>query len=237
MHFKKRLMGRSVAMVAIGLLFASSASALPNYEETFSTDAAGWTNHGRTAAGWDATGGPDGSGAATVDMNYGTFVPPFPGAGPIVFRCETLGAGCSGGNFVGNWSNINLLSIKVKHDAPVPLAFYMRLAVSPAGFPGGLYPYQGAPVAPNTWTQLDWDPNNTAVGNCIDEGPPGSTCPATIANVGYLQFGTDTPAAATGTYNFAFDNVKAVPEPGTAAMLFLGLSGLGMWNRRMSGRH
>jgi hypothetical protein len=227
MGLEIRMLKRSAAM-AVALMFVStSAMAISDYTETFATGAAGWTDNTRTGAGWDSTGGPDGSPAATVSFNYGTFVPPFPGSGPVLFRGE--GVGASAGAFMGDWTNADTLSIQVKHDSPIPLAFFARLA-TPAGYPGGIFPYFGAPVVGGVWTTLSWNPN--APGACIMEGP--GTCDSFLGGVGYLQFGTDAPSGAGGTYNFAFDDVQvtAVPEPSTAMLCVLGLSGLSMWTRR-----
>ena len=223
-----RILSRSMAVVAALMFVSSSALAISNYTETFASGNAGWTNNSGAAAGWSSTGGYGGTGGAEVSMDY-PFTPLFGSSGPIILRA--VGSGASGGAFVGDWSNVTSLSIDVKHDGPGVLDFYMRLA-TPAGFPGGIFPYFGAPVVPNTWTTLSWNPNGA--GACIDEGAPGSTCPGTIANVGQLQFGTGLGSSYPDptTVNFAFDNVNVVPEPGTASMLFLGMGGLGLWGRR-----
>ncbi len=228
MGLKIQMRKRSLAMVAVAMFVSTSAMAISDYTEVFATDAAGWTDNVRAAAGWSSTGGPDGGPNATVSFDYGTFIPPFPGSGPVLFRGE--GVGASAGAFMGDWTNVDTLSIQVKHDSPIPLAFFARLA-TPAGYPGGIFPHFGAPVVAGVWTTLTWNPN--APGACVNEGPPGSAC-SFLGGVGYLQFGTDAPAGATGTYNFAFDNVSVstVPEPSTAMLCALGLTGLSMWTRR-----
>jgi hypothetical protein len=222
--------------LAAALFLAGSASALTvPFTEEFATDNANWTNQGNAAVPWNATGGPDGSGYISTTNNYLGFVEPFPGAGPLVFRA-TGSNGASGGAFTGNWTTGGVIQVSawVYQETGVDLSFYLRIT-TPANFPGAAF-INSTPVPTNTWTEIFFEIADTTPP-CSSESFPGqpSTCPASLANVGNFQFGTNAPAALTGldqAFVLGLDKVTItnVPEPGTAMLLggaLVTLAGVG----------
>jgi len=195
---------------------ATRAAIVP-YTETFTSDSANWFNGpGVAPVGWTATGGPDGSAFATTTANFAASQPNAPA---VLFRGQDE-FNSSNGAFVGNWvsSGITAFSADVRHDAGVPLNFFVRFA-SPANFPGANNVFF-IPVSSGTWTTL-----STALPNpsLIFEGP--FTYDQVFSNIGHVQVGVSTPTALAGvdaSFDFDLDNVSIVPEPATLALLLLG---------------
>lgn len=227
------------AALATALFLAGSASALTlPFTEDFATDGANWTNQGNMPVQWNATGGPDGSAYVSTTNNYFGFVEPFPGAGPLLFRA-TGSAGASGGAFTGDWTAGGVVQVSawVYQETGVDLAFYLRIT-TPANFPGAAF-LNPTPVPTHTWTQLFFEIADTSPP-CSSESFPGqpSTCPASLANVGNFQFGTNAPAALTAldeAFAIGIDDVTItdVPEPGMSVLLSGALATLvGLGGRR-----
>ncbi|MCH2170256.1 hypothetical protein MK489_05700 [Myxococcota bacterium] len=221
----QRLIQAIVFVAALWVPLAASSVTVP-FTEGFASDVANWTDNEGNPLTFNSAGGPDGGSYASSEFNYYEYFSPF-GGGPVVLRASGL-SNASGGAFIGNWSasGVTEVTAKVRHNSPVDLNFYMRVAASPSNYPGAIYPSMMS-VAPNTWTDLSY----SIAGVCIDEGVP---CASVLANVGNLQFGTDAPAALLDddvVYSIDIDLVSIVPEPGTASLMFMGFMGLAKFGR------
>ena len=224
------LSGMLGAFVAV----EAQATTVP-FTESFDAGVAGWENSVNNALAFSATGGSDGGGFASGTFNYFGFANPF--GGPIVLRASAAD-NASGGAFIGNWltSGVGSVTAMVRHDAPEALNFYLRIATA-SNFPGGVFQTTQS-VAANVWTQITFQivPSSAY---CTDEGPPGSSCPGALANVGNLQFGTSAPTGLLDdnvAYTIDIDQVSLlpIPEPGSACLLGLGLAGIAWSGRRQS---
>lgn len=221
---RKKMM--SSWMILLGAFAASDAlAATVPFSETFDLGVAGWEDAVNDPLGFSPTGGADGGGYASGSFNYFGYSSPF-GGGPIVLRASAAD-NASGGAFIGDWlaDGVGVVTARVRHDAPEDLTFFMRVA-SAANFPGAVFAGTQSVVA-DVWTEVVFaiDPNSPL---CTGEGV---ACVAALANVGNLQFGTNAPSGLLGndvSYTISIDQVTlaAVPEPGTALLLGLGLAGL-----------
>lgn len=218
------------AIVASTLMVAHrAAAATVPFTETFNANSANWfvDSLGTTPLIWNATGGPDGSAFASIAFNL---VNSAPNDTPLLFRAQDE-FGSSGGAFVGNWvtDGVNGFSASVRHNAGVPLNFFVRFA-GPANFPGANNVFF-VPVPSGTWTEL------TAVlpnPNLIFEGP--FTYNQVFSNIGHVQIGISVPQGLAGVdapFSFDIDNVGIVPEPTSLALLAIGACVIG---RRVTSR-
>ena len=138
-------------------------------------------------------------------------------------------SGSSGGAYVGNWlsEGVTGFSPWVRHNAPMPLNFYVRYA-DPTNSPAAAS-LEFVPVLPNAWTKLTF---SIAFGtpNLFLEGPPSLVFYNNIFDsIGHIQIGAETPAGLAGNpgvFTFDVDQPTLLPEPTTAALL--GFTGVGL---------
>jgi hypothetical protein len=209
-----------LAAVAGGV--SQSAFATVPYTENFTTNAANWRDGaGAASATWVASGGSDGSSYVTTTASA-YFLDD--GDPVVLFRGQDV-FDSSGDAFVGNWisSGINQFSFWVKHDAPVPLNFFIRFATA-GNFPGTAAD-KGELIAPNTWTKISYEIAPSHINEYLSpEGPP-SFYSSTFGSVGNIQVGYSVPAGfgtVNQSFNFSLDQPSInTPEPPTP---FLGMS-------------
>ncbi|RYD85599.1 MAG: hypothetical protein EOP84_01960, partial [Verrucomicrobiaceae bacterium] len=162
---------------------ALSAAAVVPFTETFSTNNSNWTQNSNAAATWVSTGGfGDNGGYITTTYNVTTST----SGTPVVARA-TGNLTASGGQFMGDYSGISSVSVRVKSDATFALPIALRLGGATPGtaitINGGFLP------AGADWTTFTF---NLAANNYISyEGTPGVDDAAkfanAIANVANLQ--------------------------------------------------
>ena len=216
-EYRLSRMSRVMAVVFMMGSLSVHAAVIP-FSETFNSDAANWRNTDGTAVvNWSATGGA-GDDGGFVNTNF-SFVDSAANDTPILFRGQDE-FGSSGGAFVGDWvaGGANGFGAAVRHDADVPLNFFVRFA-EPANFPGANNVFF-VPVESGTWTDLFAPLPNASL---IFEGP--FTYEDVFDNIGHVQIGVSVPASLAGAdvnLQFGLDNVSIVPEPTTLALLVVG---------------
>jgi hypothetical protein len=208
-------------LAAVASALSQPAFATVPYTENFTTDAANWRDGNSVAATYVASGGPDGSSYITSSASA-FFLDD--GDSVVLFRGQQS-FNSSANAFTGNWisSGINQFSVWVKHNAPVPLDFFVRFATA-GNFPGTAADKMQL-IAPNTWTQLSYEIAPSHINEYLfPEGPP-SFYTSTFSSVGNVQIGYSVPAGFgldTNSYTFALDQPSInTPEP---ASVFLAMS-------------
>jgi hypothetical protein len=207
----------------------SAVAATVPFTETFNAGSANWFDSlGTTPLTWTVFGGPDGSPFASTAFN---FVNSAPNDNPVLFRAQDE-FGSSGGAFVGNWvtSGVTGFNASVRHNAGVPLNFFVRFA-SPSNFPGANNVFF-IPVPSGTWTPLSAALPNP---NLIFEGP--LTYGQVFGNIGHVQLGISVPSGLAGVnapFSFDLDNVAIVPEP--TSLAFFGVGALELARRALRRR-
>lgn len=182
------------------------------------TDAANWLTGSFGALTEVAGGGPDGSSYVSLDAAFNDI-----GQGTI-FRGHS-GFGASGGAFAADWIDEEYieLSAYVRHDAPVPVSYFARLA-SPSNFPAaGVVSF--APVLPNVWTEITFNVFSSSPLIVTFEGSDYSTV---FSNIGNVQIAVNVPDGfETNPTTFTFDidkvSVATVPEPAALSVAACGL--------------
>lgn len=225
-------MNKSLLILAIFALACAphhaQAITVP-YTEHFSVTNANWRpNSNATFATFNAAGGPDGSGYVSGTYN---FLGNVEGDSLIVHRANAAD-NASGGNFSGNWiaAGGRRLSAFVRHNAPEPVEYFLRATGIPA-FPAYVIT-NPAPVAPNTWTLIEFVVN-AQNPNTLDEGGDFTTI---FSDLRRLQFGIFTPASVEAvdfSYTFDLDQVTVnVPEPASLTIALLALGSVCTLRRR-----
>jgi hypothetical protein len=208
----------------VGVMTLATNAAVVPFAETFSADSANWGDSASAPLSWSATGGVD-NGFASGTFNFQAAQA---GDDVVIIR-SSQSMGSSGGAFFGNWvtDGVTGFSTFVRHDAGVPLTFFVRFA-DPAGFPGAIAIIP-LPVPSGEWTQINVplpDPNPPL----IFEGPFGYA--DIFDSIGRVQLGIDIPQSLAGTnttVTFGLDNVSIVPEP--AMLLLMSAGGLAVITR------
>jgi hypothetical protein len=220
--------------------FGNPAIPAVTFTENFNTTA-NWstTSPVLTAPALSVSGGPDGSSyvsrtataAGAPDLN-----PPVP---VVLFRAQD-GFNSSGNQFVNNWlsGNITQVTAYVRHNASVPLPFFLRFT-PPAGTPGIIFETGSlTPASVNSdWTKLTFDinPSNPFF---TPEGPP-SLYGTVLSDVGRMQIGFTVPVGFgldPNTYIYDLDIVSSVPEP-ASWMLLMGAAMIGWVRRKRRATH
>jgi len=225
-----RLLSLSLLAVVAGTVSQSAFATVP-YTENFTTDAANWRDGaGAASATWVASGGPDGSGYVTTTAS--AFF--LDDGDPVVLFRGQDGFDSSGDAFVGNWisSGINQFSFWVKHDAPVPVDFFIRFATA-GNFPGTAAD-RGELIAPNTWTKISYEIAPSHINEYLfPEGPP-SFYTSTFGSVGNIQVGYSVPTgfgSVNQSFNFSLDQPSIqTPEP-TSAFLWMSFAAIAFVRR------
>jgi len=225
----------SLSLLAVtGVLLAACSSAtaaiVQPFTETFSSNASSWTQNNDAAANWLSSGGVDDGGYITTAYT----VPDTKSGTPVVARA-TGTANASGGAFIGDYSSITTVSFYVKSDATFDVPIGLRLGGPASSRGSGITIYGGLLTAGSDWTLFTFDLSLGANNpNIISyEGTQGATDAAkfanAISNVANLQVflylgATDYTAPTTATsVTFSVDNVSAVPEPSTWAMILASI--------------
>ncbi len=211
-----------VCVTAAVLIFFDSKrvmSGVVPFTETFSNNSSNWYNSsGSSPVDWISSGGPDGSAFAATSLNFSGLSAGDPA---VLFRAQDE-FNSSAGAFIGDWvaSGVSGFNAFVRHDADVPLNFFVRFA-SPSNFPGANNVFF-IPVPGDTWTNLAAVlPNPNLI---FFEGP--FTYQQVFGNIGHVQIGVTAPVPLAGTdtlVHFDLDNVSIVPEPATLGLLAVGV--------------
>jgi hypothetical protein len=136
----------------LGIAISESVAVSASTTEDFTSGAANWKNFASLDLTHVAGGGPNGSGYVTTGFAFTGA----PTGSSVLFRGHDA-FNSSGDAFVGNWlaAGINRLSADVRHDAPEPVHFFVRLA-TPANFPGMLIelPVAVPPTRGRRWLSI-----------------------------------------------------------------------------------
>lgn len=214
-----RSLATCCVVLGIHLTFADLSNALTYpFTEDFGASTANWKNNASLDLTHVPSGGPGDS--AHVSTNYS-----FVAAGPqvAIFRGHDS-FDASGDAFVGNWlaGNVSHLSGYVRHVAPQPLEFFVRIATS-GNSPAVSFTLPN-PVPAGRWTPIDFwisfaNPLHT------NEGSPSQTFYNNVlSNVGNVQIGVLTPGDLLGnpaSFQFDLDRVSIIPEPATWSALLV----------------
>lgn len=213
--------------------------------EDFNAGTADWFTGAFNTPGYQATGGADGGGylesdSLTFDQD---FVSPRPSQAPAT---ATLFRGhdefdASTDAFVGDWIDLGYteLSFFVRHNAPVPVQFFARLANGITNSPGASVADVQQFVPPNQWTELVLDVSRGSE-DIISFGGSSATDPyaAIFSNIGNVQINAFQPFILTDEQAmspllFEVDLVTvSVPEPTTGFMACTALLLLGIGLRK-----
>lgn len=229
---------KAFAYLAGGLLLVWTNSALAwigPFTENFNSGVANWRqNTSATPVILNGSGGPDTSAYVSSDFAFMNATNPQ----VALFRGHD-NFDASGDAFVGDWqaAKIILLSADVRHNAPIALDFFVRLAKS-ANSPAVSFTLS-QPVQPGpAWTHLDF---NISFSNPLhtNEGPPTQAFyDDVLKHIGNVQFGAIVPnllstdPIITTTYRYDLDNVTAVPEPTSVLLAIVGLAAGTLMRRR-----
>jgi hypothetical protein len=80
----------------------------------------------------------------------------------------------------------------VRHDAPVPLSWVLRVATT-ANFPGAVFTPPGTTVAPDSWQEIVFTIDPASPDCTPESGNPSFTCEDALDVVAHFQLGVDAP--------------------------------------------
>jgi len=221
-------------VLGISLTLTNVAAALTYpFTEDFTAGTANWKNNAQQDLAQVAAGGPGDSSYVTTDYSFTSATNPQ----VAIFRGHN-GFDSSGDAFVGDWlaANVGRLTAYVRHDAPQPLDFFVRVATSNNSPAVSFTLPQLIPAG--SWNLLDFEigfdnPLHT------NEGPPTlAFYNNVLSNVGNVQLGVIVPmslAENPTAFRYDLDRVSLVPEP-SSGVIALGVVGLGLVSRRRQGR-
>jgi hypothetical protein len=191
------------------------------FTENFAASVSNWTAGPGTPATFEASGGPDGSSYASV--NFSALGIPY--GAPVVLLRGQDEFNASGHAFEGDWlaGGINRFSMWVWNNAPVPLAFFVRIA--PADNFPGLIGENGAFAPPNTWTKYTYDLSPDKIDAYLFVEVEGNNYEKslsyyeTLSSVGHVQIGIRIPDGFgndPNTYKYGLDqpSISQVNVPG-----------------------
>ncbi len=198
-------------VIALGLLVTRPVGAVTvPFLEEFATNDARWGGRsGLLELDYVASGGLGGGGYVSDQVSFELNTD---GDSIVAFRAQDE-LNSSGNAFVGNWitGGVARFSTFVRHAAAEPLFFFTRFS-SPFNFPGATA-VRFQPVAPNTWTQLDFEISANNPAFVTFEGSNFSTV---FSNIGHVQVGFDVPTGLGGSaapITVDLDRASIVPEP------------------------
>ena len=214
-----RISAKALLIVALALVGTQPVRAVTvPFVEEFSTSDSRWGGRsGLLELDYVASGGVDGGGYVSDQVRFELSAD---GDSIVAFRAqEELNS--SGNAFVGNWitGGVARFSAFVRHSATEPLFFFTRFS-SPFNFPGATA-VRFQPVAPHTWTQLDFE---ISADNPAFVTFEGSNFNTVFSNIGHVQVGFDVPTGLGGSstpITVDLDRAAIVPEP-----MWLGSTGI-----------
>ncbi len=204
------------------------------FTESFSTDTANWATAGVLQPGYQSSGGGDGGGYIESELLTfdGNFSSSFGGpATAVLFRARDE-FDSSGDALFGDWVDQQYvgLSFSIRHNAPLPMQFFARIASS--NNQNGASVANGQVVLPNVWTEVVLDASRGS-GEIISFGAAAGQPDSygfVFSNIGRVQISGFEPFGLTDSQSqadllFELDNVQlhAVPEPTSLVLVACGL--------------
>jgi hypothetical protein len=193
------------------------------FNENFEAGTADWRENANANVNHVASGGVYDSGYVTTEFSFTSA----DNLQEAIFRGQN-NFDSSGDAFVGNWlaAEVSRLRAFVRHDTPVPLEFFVRIATS--GNSPAVSFTQPLPVSPgSSWTKLDFD-ISFANPFRTNEGPPTLAFYNNVmANVGNVQIGVIVPVELADdpqTFTFDLDRIGVVPEPSSVILAMCGVA-------------
>jgi hypothetical protein len=212
-----------MALFAIAMLAAAGNAHANIYAAGFDSDGESWTATGDGALDWVGAGGDPGG---YLRLMFGSGLVPQIG----LFRAN---ASASGGAFTGNifsYTGNDGLSLTFDFRADVmPLALSFEFA---GALNSWVYEVGVGSLTLNTWQNwsVPLDDENLVGWSSPDIGNSYTAFIGDLANVSQMRVVTLMPE--TTESQVGLDNVTIIPEPGTMALLIMGLGMAAAYRRR-----
>jgi hypothetical protein len=223
----------ALALLALAVPTGPAGAVTVPYTEGFASNDSGWRGNLNSIG--------------TLDWNAGGYVTEvFNFAGNTADQTLILLRGpvsASGGNFAGDWvlNGVSQINALVRHDAPVGVTFFARLA-RPAGsagdgFPGAVIVEMTTPVAVGSgFSAISFDIFDGNPLFTYEGGPNPLNFSTVFGNIATVQFGVYVPAELAGSatnYDFDMTSVSLVPEAsGLSALALASCAALGALRTR-----